>query len=222
VTGLPPGQRALDTAPIRFGLDQFLRRRVEVPASSSLVVGGAVEVPITLGLAELFSERRVDAAHDMHCVTTWTALGLRWSGRRFADVWEHIVVPRARPAPGAKHLLCEALDGYQAAVPLEEALAPEALLADRLDGAPLTLNHGAPLRLVVPQLYGYKSVKHLVRLTLHEQPPAVPVSRFLAHHRGRVDLEERSGVGGQRFWRLLYQGLRPLFLRGARRYQLDR
>ena len=219
---LPRGQRVLEGPPPRFGLDAYLTRSVDVPLDWRLVVDGDVEQPLALGLDELIADARVDRALDLHCVTTWTATDLRWSGRAFHDVWTRVVVPRARPRPEVAHVLAAGLDGYQAAIPLEEALAADALLADRLDGQPVSLDHGAPLRLVVPQLYGYKSVKHLCRLSFRVDPPAVPVARFLAHPRGRVDLEERSGVGAQRFWRLLYRSLVPLFLRRARPHQLAR
>ena len=217
---LPPGQRALDAPPPRFGLDRYLRRTVTVPDDFRLVIDGDVDEPLELGLDETITTR-TDRALDLHCVTTWTATGLRWSGRPFRDFWQTVIVPRARPQANVSHVLAVALDGYQAAIPPEEALAADALLADRLEGEPLPLNHGAPLRLVVPQLYGYKNVKHLARLSFRIEPPTVPVSRFLAHPRGRVDLEERSGVGAQRFWRVLYRALVPVFLRGSRPYQIE-
>jgi DMSO/TMAO reductase YedYZ molybdopterin-dependent catalytic subunit len=225
---LPPGQRALDHAPPRFGLDAFLTRSVIVPSDWRLTIDGDVEQTIELSLDDILGdvlgakERRVDRTLDLHCVTTWTARNLGWSGRSFRDLWETIIVPRARPKPGVAHVLAIAIDKYQAALPLEELLKEDVLVADRLDGRPLTLNHGAPLRIVVPQLYGYKNIKHLSRLSLRIDTPTVPVSRFLAHPRARVDLEERSGVGAQRFWRLLYKTLVPVFLRRARPHQIEK
>ena len=216
---LPPGQRAFPHPPLRFGLEVFLRQSVTVPSDFRLVIDGAVERPVVLTLDELFGTDRVERKADLHCVTTWTATDLLWSGRSLREIWHDTIVPRVRPNPGVAYLLAAALDGYETAVPLEEALGADVLLVDRLNDAALTVNHGAPLRLVVPQLYGYKSVKHLCRLSLCVEPPALKVSRFLVHPRGRVDLEERSGVGLQRFWRILYRMLRPGFLRQARRYQ---
>lgn len=218
---LPPGQRLLDGPAPRFGLDEFLFKSVAVPPDWRLIIDGDVEAPLELGLDDVIGAGRVDRALDLHCVTTWTATDLRWSGRTLHDLWQAVVVPRARPRPGVAHVLAVAFDGFQANLPLEEALAADVLLADRKDGQALSLNHGAPLRLVVPQLYGYKSVKHLSRLSFRIEPPVVPVSRFLAHPRGRVDLEERSGVGAQRFWRFLYRALVRLFLRRARKHQIE-
>lgn len=218
---LPAGQRPLRGGFPRFGLDTFLRQTVEVPGDWRLVVDGEVEQPIELGLDELLSDGRVERVLDLHCVATWSAVDLRWSGRPFRHLWDNVIVPRARPRATVAHLLAVALDGYQAAIPLEEALGTDVLLADRLNGEPVAHDHGAPLRLVLPQLYGYKNVKHLCRLSLRSQPARVPMSRWLVHPRGRVDLEERSGVGAQRLWRLLYRAVAPLFLRSVRRYQTE-
>ena len=73
----------------------------------------------------------------------------------------------AGPQAGARFITFHAHDGvYTDTLGLEQALAPETLLADRLDGAPLPPDHGGPLRLVVPTQLGYKSVKWVVRLEL--------------------------------------------------------
>ena len=209
---LPPGQKRLDGLPPRFGLDAYLTRTVAVPADWRLTIDGDVEEPCELGLEEVIESARVERDLDLHCVTTWSATDLRWSGRLFRDFWSEVVVRRIRPREGVAWVLAVALDGYRTAVPLEEAMAEDVLLADRLNGDPLSLDNGAPLRLVVPQLYGYKNAKHLRRLSLRIAEPEVPVSRVLGHPRGRVDLEERSGVGLQPCFRLLYRALRPLFL----------
>lgn len=111
------------------------------------------------------------------------------------------------------------LDRYAAVLPLTEALQEDALLADTLDGAPLSLKHGYPLRLVMPHLYGYKGVKHLCRLELRVLPVRDSTA-WLAHSRGRVGIEERARIGPQLLWRWLYRLWLPLYLRlirGAQR-----
>lgn len=213
-TALPPGQRALEGAPPRFGLDAYMRRRVVTPAGFKLRIGGELEAPLELSLDEVFPER-TEQVSDLHCVTTWSAVGLRWSGRPFRSFWEEVVVPRARPRAGVAWLRVRALDGYAMNIPLEEALRDETFLADGLGGAPLG-EHGEPLRFVVPHLYGYKNVKHVASLELLREAGATSAGRMISHPRGRVDLEERSGVGGQRFWRVLYRLLLPLFFWRAR------
>jgi DMSO/TMAO reductase YedYZ molybdopterin-dependent catalytic subunit len=95
------------------------------------------------------------------------------------------------------------LDGFESSLQLEDALAPDVLLADSLDGRPLGADHGAPARLVSPGQYGYMSTKHLCRIEVRTAPPrrlatAHPLSALalrgpliLRHPRARVWREER-------------------------------
>jgi DMSO/TMAO reductase YedYZ molybdopterin-dependent catalytic subunit len=78
-------------------------------------------------------------------------------------VYEALIVPAARPGFGAsaRYVIVSALDGMRAGLPIADALADDVLLADTMDGAPLSAEHGAPLRLVAPAHVGYKSVKHV-------------------------------------------------------------
>jgi DMSO/TMAO reductase YedYZ molybdopterin-dependent catalytic subunit len=111
---LPPGQRAHPGAPPRFGLDAFLTQSIAGPPDWRLIIDGEVEAPIELGLDDVIGERRVDRTQDLHCVTTWTATDLAWSGRTFRDLWEAVIVPRARPKQEVAHVLAVAFDGYEA------------------------------------------------------------------------------------------------------------
>lgn len=211
---LPPGQHVLAGPLPRFGLDAYMRRRPVTPPDFELRIAGDVEQAIELSVGEIFGAR-VEVVSDLHCVTTWSALGLRWSGRSFRSFWDGVIVPRSRPHAGVAHLRVQGLDGFAATIPLEDALHDETFLADRLDGEPLG-DHGAPLRLVLPHLYAYKSVKHVCQIEITVAPLRGSEGRLLAHPRGRVDREERSGAGGQRFFRWLYRLLLPVFLARAR------
>ena len=198
----------------RFGLDAYMKRRALTPLDFKLRVGGDVEQAIDLSLDDIFAVR-AESVSALHCVTTWSAVGLRWSGRPFRSFWEDVIVPRARPHADVAYLRFRGLDGYAATIPLEEVLHDDAFLADRLDGETLG-DHGAPLRLVLPQLYAYKSVKHVCGIDVAVAPLRGSAGRLLGHPRGRVDREERSGVGAQRFFRWLYRLLLPVFLWRAR------
>lgn len=211
---LPPGQRAHVGPLPRFGLDAYVKRRAVTPADFKLRIEGDVEQAIDLSVDEVFAVR-TESLSDLHCVTTWSAVGLCWSGRPFRSLWEDVIVPRARPHAGVAHLRVRGLDGYAATITLEEALHDESFLADRLDGESLG-DHGAPVRFVLPRLYGYKSVKHVCRIEVTVSPLRASAGRLLSHPRGRVDREERSGVGAQRLFRLLYRLLLPVFLWRAR------
>jgi DMSO/TMAO reductase YedYZ molybdopterin-dependent catalytic subunit len=79
-------------------------------------------------------------------------------------------------------------------LPLADLLAPDVVIADRFDDRPLTVEHGAPIRLIAPAHYGYKSAKHLVAIELRHDAegyrPLLP--RLLDHPRARVAFEERG------------------------------
>jgi DMSO/TMAO reductase YedYZ molybdopterin-dependent catalytic subunit len=138
---------------------------------------------------------------DFHCVTGWTAPGLRWGGVAFRRFYESVIVPEAGPEPGVSHLLFVGADGFSTALLLDDALDDGVLLADQLGGTALGSDHGAPVRLLSPKQYGYKSAKHLCRIELHTREPKDGYSkgvrrRFLKwvvtpHPRARVAEEER-------------------------------
>jgi DMSO/TMAO reductase YedYZ molybdopterin-dependent catalytic subunit len=87
------------------------------------------------------------------------------------------------------------LDRYRSVVSIEDALAANVLIADHLDGRPLSSDHGAPARLVSPDQYGYVNTKHLCRIELHAAEPKgvrhLPQRLLSPHPRARVWAEER-------------------------------
>ena len=100
-----------------------------------------------------------------------------------------------------RYLVFVGLDGYRSIVLLKDALAPNVLVADHLNGRPLTAEHGAPVRLVSPDQYGFISTKHLCRIELYRSEPVglyhptKSIQRALRtvrpHRRARVWQEER-------------------------------
>lgn len=194
---LPPGQHERADFP-RFGLTPFKDRFPQQTTRRELLVTG--DVTHEVQVADVFEGLpRVEQTSDFHCVTTWSRRGLRWGGVRFADFHAEVVVPRAAPADAARFVILRGQDGARTCMLLDDLLAPDVLLVDTLDGEPLPVAHGAPLRLVAPAHYGYKSVKALCRLEYrHDERAFRPnVFRFMDHLRARVMLEERGrGVPG--------------------------
>jgi DMSO/TMAO reductase YedYZ molybdopterin-dependent catalytic subunit len=213
---LPPGQREIESFP-RFGLTPFAVRFPAALEAPRIQIGGDVEASVEVG-KELERVARVEQCSDFHCVTTWTRRALQWSGIRFSDFYQQIVVPLARPAPGATFVVLRGQDGARTSLPLEDLLAPDVLLADRLDGQPLPIEHGAPIRLVAPAHYGYKSVKHVNRIefwlsSANYRPFGL---RFMVHPRARVAKEERGQWVPGWLLRYLY---RPLIRPTASRFE---
>jgi len=212
---LPLGQYESEEFP-RFGLTPFAYRFPREVERVELQVGGEVECPTTISDA-LQQLPRVEQVSDFHCVTTWSRLSLAWSGYRFSDFYESIVRPTIRPRPEANIVMLRGQDGYESSLPLADLLADDVLLADQLEGEPLSVEHGAPLRLVVPAHYGYKSMKHLSKIRFCDEESFEHPSkfRFMQHQRGRVAFEERArGIPG---WLLRFV-YRPLIRSTAARF----
>lgn len=202
--GLPPGQRRLAVFP-RFS-DQP-RRPPPAAGPVSLAILGAGFPPFTVGLDELGAMECREQRSDFHCVTTWTRQGLRWGGVSMPALWHEVVETRAGGHAAAPFVVARGADGYRAVFHREDLLRADVLLARTLDGEPLDARHGAPLRLVSPSQYGYKSVKHLVALELRGDEPRV---RALEHPRARVASEERHSRLPGAWLRVPYRLLIPV------------
>ncbi len=147
---LPPGQSLTLKWPV---LHEGSVPRFD-PAKWDFQIAGLVETPLRLSWAEFTALPVKEVRADMHCVTRWSRFDNRWEGVAFAEV-----AKLARIKPEAKFARVHAEQGYTSNVPLEDLLRPTTLFALRHDGAPLPPEHGYPLRLVVPHLYAWKSVK---------------------------------------------------------------
>lgn len=225
-TKLPSGQYELDIFP-RFGLSQFASRFPKELSNIQLKIDGDVETPVIVS-NELKELPRVEQISDFHCVTTWTRSSLRWSGFRFSDFFHQIVVPKANPKKEAIFVIFRCQDGYAPSLPLTDLLADRVILANSLDGNPLTIEHGAPLRLIVPEHYGYKNAKHLkaIEFWVDDRKYKSAAFRFMDHPRARVALEERGRDIPGWLLRYLYRPLvRPtiwLFRRALENYLASR
>jgi DMSO/TMAO reductase YedYZ molybdopterin-dependent catalytic subunit len=210
---LPPGQRAIADFP-RFGVLRYASRLPDVPLDFGVALEGLGPQgakTASLSLQELATLERRELVADFHCVTTWTRQDLAWSGFPFRHVYERFLVPRVGGGPGLDYVEFAGLDGYTNSILLDDLLEDDVLLADRLAGEPIPLDHGAPLRLVVPKLYGYKSVKHVSAIRLRADFHRGYAERLTrAHARARVALEERGrGLPGV-VYRALYRSFIPL------------
>ncbi len=180
--GLPKGQREVSSFP-RFS-DEPLRWAPHVePIDLQVTINGR-EVS-QLSAEDLASYEQLDRIHDFSCVTTWTHRDVRWTGVPLTTVLAGEIAD-ALP----KYAVVRAADSRSAIFLTEDLLDPTTLLATGMNGAPLTRRHGAPLRLVCPLQYGYKSAKHLTGIDF---VAAEPVSTMGAkeHLRARIALEER-------------------------------
>jgi DMSO/TMAO reductase YedYZ molybdopterin-dependent catalytic subunit len=166
---LPPGQH-LASGFLRYGT--HLSRRVPEDASGADVIsvtrGGATLAEVTH--EQLRSMGRQEMTADFHCVAGWSVRGLRWSGVPLRVFYEAVVRPLSEER--VTHLRFVCTDGFRSVLRLDDALEPDVMVADHVDGRPLGESHGGPVRLVCPTRYGYKSAKHLRRIELHGVEPS--------------------------------------------------
>ncbi len=132
------------------------------PQTWRLRIDGLVEQPVSLSYAQLRALPRAEQVSTFHCVTGWTVSNVRWAGVRFEDL-----LAAAVPSSGATALtFTSAEQPYTDSLTLSQARLKDAMLAYEMDGKPLSRAHGAPVRVVIPEMYGYKNVKWVERITL--------------------------------------------------------
>ncbi len=157
---LPPGQ----SLTLKWPVLHSGHVPVFDPATWDFKISGEVEEPVRLMWEEFRALPQTEVVSDFHCVTRWSRLDNHWRGVLFTDVLKLV-----KPKPGAQFALMLAEEGYTANVPLADLQQPDVLFAFEHDGAPLPAEHGGPLRLVVPHLYGWKSVKWVRGFLLLDQ-----------------------------------------------------
>jgi DMSO/TMAO reductase YedYZ molybdopterin-dependent catalytic subunit len=138
------------------------------PLTYRLRVHGLVERPVTLSWRHVARLPGVAQVSTFHCVTGWTIDHVHWEGIRASTL-----AALVRPKPSARFVTFQSLEGpYVDQLTREQFELPDTMLARRMDGKPLTRGHGAPLRVVIPQMYGYKGVKWLteIRYDAEAQP----------------------------------------------------
>ncbi|HVP30924.1 MAG TPA: sulfite oxidase-like oxidoreductase [Myxococcota bacterium] len=153
-------------------------------------VFGLVQDEVRVSWRELRALPAATVVSDIHCVTHWSKFDCRWEGVPVASL-----LSRARPKPGARFALVHAEQGFTANLPLADLLDPSVLLAWSMNGEPLAPEHGAPLRLVVPKLYFWKSVKWVRGIELLERDQPGFWERNGYHMRGDPWREERYSDG---------------------------
>jgi DMSO/TMAO reductase YedYZ molybdopterin-dependent catalytic subunit len=160
---LPPGQYLTEKWPVLHagGLPQ-----IDL-ATWDFRVFGEVEQPLTLSWDELSALPVVEVTQDVHCVTRWSRFDVT-----FAGVPWSVIRDRVQPRPGANFAIAHAEQGFTANVPTRFLELEGAMLATHADGEPLTLEHGWPVRLIVPGKYFWKSAKWLrgIELSAADKP----------------------------------------------------
>jgi DMSO/TMAO reductase YedYZ molybdopterin-dependent catalytic subunit len=154
---VPPGQYLTERFPV---LTVGPNPKYDLGAWDFTVFGG-VEQPLRLTWEELMALPQKEIVTDIHCVTRWSKLDTKWRGVPVSEV-----LSRAGVKDDVTHVMAYSDGGYTTNLPLEVVLDDDVLLAHTYDDEPLAPDHGAPLRLLVPKRYFWKSAKFLRKLEL--------------------------------------------------------
>ena len=182
---LPPGQRRESVhRPRHYGP---VPRRRDL-AGWSLTVEGATAsgAPTVLSWADMQAMPTLEITADLHCATRSTFEDLTWFG-----VPARHLVAAAPPADDAAYAMVYAAYGYHANVTVDDLLSPRALFATHLNGRELSPEHGWPMRLVIPHLYGWKGPKWVMSVVYHRSPQRGFWEQRGYHFTGDVWREER-------------------------------
>jgi DMSO/TMAO reductase YedYZ molybdopterin-dependent catalytic subunit len=161
---IPPGQTRTKKWPV---LDAHGAPDIELDRWE-FTAGGFIDKPLKLDLQEFMALPTVRVFGDFHCVTRWSRLGNVWTG-----VSTRVIADMIGIHSKVNYVLIGAYDhGWTTNVPIENFLAEDALFAWLHDGEPITPEHGGPVRLIIPQLYAWKSAKWVNSITMLENDKA--------------------------------------------------
>ncbi len=150
---LPPGQKWIKTPVVYDIVENIPDWDME---TYKFKVWGEVKNPIEITYEELLELPSAEVVADFHCVTHWSVPEIVWEGILTRDLLEIV-----KPMETAQYVLVHCLEGYTTNVPIEYLYKEDSLLAYKMFGKTLPKRHGYPLRLVIPQLYAWKSAKYV-------------------------------------------------------------
>jgi DMSO/TMAO reductase YedYZ molybdopterin-dependent catalytic subunit len=163
---LSPEFRPEDVTKARINGGQGLKSAIDLD-SWKLKIEGLTPSVIALTLDDLRQLPRRAMITELRCIEGWSTI-VQWSGVRLADVMEKFPPPEM-----PRYVAMETPDrGYYVGLDIESALHPQTLLAFEMNGAPLPLLHGAPLRLAIPVKYGIKNIKRIGTIRFTNVRPA--------------------------------------------------
>jgi DMSO/TMAO reductase YedYZ molybdopterin-dependent catalytic subunit len=152
----------------------------------TITVNGRVEKPRSWSWTDVQQLPGSTYDGDIHCVTTWSKLGTSFGG-----ISVDVLLDEVRPAAQATHMVATSSTGYTTNLPLEDITGGKAWIVWEHEGRPLPIEHGGPVRMIVPHLYFWKSAKWIESITLldHDEPGFWEVRGY--HDRGDPWREQR-------------------------------
>jgi DMSO/TMAO reductase YedYZ molybdopterin-dependent catalytic subunit len=179
---IPPGQHLVDGFPV---LSAGPTPRI-APEKWAFILKVGTRPVMTWNWAEFNALPQTKMTRDIHCVTTWSKLATS-----FAGVSLDVFLEVAKPLPSATHIMATSTTGYKTNLPIADITDGKAWIAWSHEGKPLSVEHGGPVRLLVPHLYFWKSAKWVTQITFmdHDEPGFWERNGY--HDRGDPWLEQR-------------------------------
>ena len=179
---IPPGQRLVKEWPVLHA-----GRVPDINIEKwSFRIFGLVEKEKILNLKEFMALPMVEVFSDIHCVTSWSKLDNTWEGVSTSEIKSLVKIKGE-----AEFVMVHGIGGFTTNLSLEDFFAEDVLFAVKHDGKPISVEHGAPLRLVVPRLYFWKSAKWVNGIEfMAKDKPGFWESRGY-HNHGDPWMEER-------------------------------
>jgi DMSO/TMAO reductase YedYZ molybdopterin-dependent catalytic subunit len=179
---LPPGQYLTEKWPV---LHAGSVPKVDL-ATWTLEVNGEVERPLTLTWEQLLELPTREVTVDIHCVTRWSRFDTTFKGVHWSELAKLV-----SPKPSARFVIAHAEQGFTSNIPIDAIEDDDALIVYEADGAPLTPDHGWPVRLVVPSRYFWKSAKWLRGLAVRSDDQPGFWERYGYHNDADYRKEQR-------------------------------
>ncbi len=180
---VPPGQSVVTSWPVlTYGPTPIIDTK-----EWHLEIDGEVKKPLGLNWQEFNKLPKSNMETDIHCVTRWSKLGMKWEGVSL-DV---LIELAGGLSSNANYLLASSYGGYSTNLPIDDVIGGKAMIATHAEGKPLTPEHGGPARLFVPHLYFWKSAKYIKGLifTARDHPGFWEVNGY--HNYGDPWREQR-------------------------------
>jgi DMSO/TMAO reductase YedYZ molybdopterin-dependent catalytic subunit len=150
---VPPGQTLTEGFPVlHYGTVPYYNDM----SKWDLKIFGLVEEEVSISYKDFMNLPRKEFNNDIHCVTTWSKLDNVWEGIAVSEIMKLVKVK-----PEARYVMLHAEEGWNTNLPIADFLQETSFLGIRHNGQLLTPEHGAPVRMVVPHLYFWKSAKWL-------------------------------------------------------------
>lgn len=135
-------------------------------ATWSLRVDGMVSKPMDLSYSNFMDLPQTEQTSLFHCVTGWIVPNLKWKGVKLTDLFAKV-----QPKSNANFMTLYSMDGqYTDSISIGQGSKSDVMLAHSMNGAPLPAAQGLPVRLIIPEMYGYKNIKWVNRIEFTDHP----------------------------------------------------